>query len=239
MDTNGLIDHRNLKLWNFLRTIHDIEIRKEKRPDYLAFSKNGKTIISVPFDNIDTASFTHELLHIYLRTKEVFIGGGLKRSIKGSEKLYKVFTDKLIEHIGNCLDHIKMFPEFIKLGYDESDFLSDYSVNKLTKDEIAKIKSHYTTSIFFKKVYNASAVDFFIGKYFAANSCPNKTYDYKVMLHELEKIDPDLYQVLETFLSDWKNFDYDNADPITGGYHSLLFDFINNLEKWTDGKTIK
>jgi hypothetical protein len=35
--------------------VHDIEIRKEKRPDYLAFSKNSKTIIFVPFDNIDPA----------------------------------------------------------------------------------------------------------------------------------------------------------------------------------------
>lgn len=69
MDTNGLIDDRNFELWNSLRIDHDIEIRKENRSDYLAFSKSGKTIISVPYDNIDSASFTHELLHIYLRSK--------------------------------------------------------------------------------------------------------------------------------------------------------------------------
>ncbi len=106
MDTNGLIDNRNLELWNSLRMVHDIEIRKEKRPDYLAFSKNSKTIIFVPFDNVDPASFTHELLHIYLRTKKVFIGGGLTVSIKESEKLSRIFSDNLIDHIGNCLDHI-------------------------------------------------------------------------------------------------------------------------------------
>jgi len=239
VETNGLIDNRNLELWNSLRTIHEIEIRKEKRQDYLAFSKKGKTIISVPFDNINPSSFTHELLHIYLRTKKIFIGGALTLSIKNSEKLSIIFSDNLIDDIGNCLDHIKMFPKFIELGYDESDFLSDYTVNKLTKDEISKITSRFATKIVFKKVYNAAAVDFFIGKYFAANSCPNKAYNYKGMLLELEKIDSDLYQVLENFLNDWRNFDYDNVGQINVGYHSLLFDFIDNLEKWTDGKTIK
>lgn len=239
MDTNGLIDNRNLELWNSLWNVHEIEIRKEQRPDYLAFSKNGKTIIFVPSDSLDAASFTHELLHIYLRTKQVFIGGSLKLSIKKSEKLSKMFSDNLIDHIGNCLDHIKMLPEFLRLGYCEKDFISDYSTNKLTPEEIAKISRHFSTSILFKRVYNASAIDFFIGKYFAANSCPNKTFDYQRQLLDLKKIDPDLFQILETFLLDWKNYDYNDTDPITGSYHSLLFDFIGNLEKWTDGKTIQ
>jgi hypothetical protein len=239
MDTNGLLDNRNLELWNSLRMVHVIEIRKEKRPDYLSFSKSGKTIIFVPFDNIDPASFTHELLHIYLRTKDVFIGSGLTLSIKDSEKLSRIFSDNLIDHIGNCLDHIKMLPEFLNLGFNENDFLSDYSVNKLTNEEILKIKKHYTSTTLFKKVYNASAVDFFIGKYFAANFCSNKSYDYQSQLKELEKIDHDLFQILERFLNDWKNFDYNDTDSITGSYHSLLFDFIENLEKWIEEKTIK
>jgi len=239
MDTTGLIDYRNLELWNSLRKVHEIEIRKESRPDYLAFSKSDKTIIFVPFDNLDTASFTHELLHVYLRTKHVFICGGLTHSIQKNEKISIIFSDNLIVHIGNCLGHIKMLPEFLKLGYNEKDFLSDYSVNKLTSEEISKIKANYSSNILFKKVYNASAVDCFIGKYFAANSCPNKSYNYLGQLNELRKIDLDLFQILEIFLASWRNFDYNITDPIIGSYHSMLFDFIENLEKWTDGKSIK
>jgi len=91
----------------------------------------------------------------------------------------------------------------------------------------------------FKKVYDASAIDFFIGKYFAANSCSNKSFDYQKQLNELRKIDPDLFQILEAFLTDWKIFDCNDTNPITGGYHSFLFEFIDNLEIWADGKTIK
>jgi hypothetical protein len=239
MDTNGLIDNRNLELWNSLRTIHEIEIRKATLSDYLAFTISGKTTIYVPFDNLNTASFTHELLHIYLRTKEVFIGGGLSLSTRESVKLSRIFSYDLVKHIGNCLDHIKMLPEFLKLGYNENDFISDYFVNKLTSDEISKIKKHFKTKIMLKTVYNASAINFFIEKYFAANSCPNKSYDYQTQLNKLGKIDPDLFQILESFLNDWKNFDYNDLDPITGSYHIFLFKFIRNLEKWTDEKSIK
>ncbi len=132
-----------------------------------------------------------------------------------------------------------MLPEFISLGYNERDFLSDYYVNKLTTDDISKIKRHYTNSILFEKFYNASAVDFFIGKYFAAKSCPNKSYDYQSQMKELTKIDLELFQIIETFLTEWKKFDYNDTDPIAGSYHSFLFDFIENLKKWTEGKTIK
>lgn len=239
MDTLGLIDDRNFELWNTLKNIHEIEICKENRPDYLAYSNNGKTIIYVPLNNLDTAFFTHELLHIYLRTKQVFIGGGLILSIKGSQVLSKIFSDDLLDHIDNCLDHIKMLPEFLRFGYHKNKFISDYSINKLTKEEIANIEKHFTTSILFYKVFSAKAIDAFIGKFFAANACPNDSFDYSKQLGELRKIDTDLFQILDTFLTNWKNFDYTDTDPIPGSYHILLYCFIENLEKWARGKTIK
>lgn len=239
MDTNGLIDNRNLELWNYLNKVTDIEIRNENRSEYLTYSKGGKSIIFIPLSNIDSASFTHELLHIYLRIKKVFIGAGLAISINESKKLSRIFSEDLIAHIGNCLEHIKMLPEFINLGYEEKDFLSDYSVNKLTDEVIFKIEENYTTTIQFDKIYNASAIDFFIGKYFAAKCCPNKTFDYQTQLIKLEKIDPELFQILETFLKEWMNFDYNSNDPIKGSYHWFMFNFIENLEKWTEDRIIK
>jgi len=238
MGTQGLIDNRNLELWNSLRSIHKIEICKESRPDYLACSNKDKTIIYVPLDNLDSAFFTHELLHIYLRTKQVFIGGGLMLSINDSQVLSKIFSNDLLDHVDNCLDHIKMLPEFLRLGYNKNKFISDYSINKLTKEEIVNIKKHFTKGIFFK-VYSAKAIDTFVGKFFAANTCSNDSFDYSKPLVELRQIDTDLFQILDAFLTNWKNFDYTDIDRIPGSYHILLFDFIENLEKWTRGKIIK
>jgi hypothetical protein len=237
-DTSGLIDNRNISLWNELLAVHEINIQREKRLDYLAYSKNNTTTIYVPIDNIDSASFTHELLHVWLRTKDIFIGGGLTMSIKSSRVLLKIFSDNLIEHIGNCLDHIKMLPEFNRLGYDTNEFLSDSFVNKLTEEDLNKIRNYFVISTPALKIYNSTAIDFFIGKYFAAIACPNITIDYVPQLNSLKKIDDELYQILEDFSNAWANFDYSDKNPITGSYNILLFDFIDNLENWTVGKTI-
>ncbi|HBB02001.1 MAG TPA: hypothetical protein DCZ19_13140 [Porphyromonadaceae bacterium] len=58
------------------------------------------------------------------------------------------------------------------------------------------------------------------------------SYDYQNQLNELKKIDPELFQILEIFLYKWKNFDYSDTDPITGCYHSLLFEerFIDDID---------
>lgn len=239
MDTQGLIDGRNIELWNTLRRIYEIEIQRENRNDYYAFSKNKKTIIYVPLDNIDPESFTHELLHIYLRTMDVLIGAGLSSSIRESKILSKIFSDNLLNHIGNCLDHIKMFPEYIKLGYSPDRFIQDYLAHKLTTEEIFMIKQHFTINIIFKKIYNSKAIDLYIGKYFAAKACPNKSIDYSKLLNDLKVIDAALFQILEDFLKAWDEFDYTDKDPITGGYQTILFNFINDLVLWTNGKIIK
>ncbi|MEA5111553.1 hypothetical protein SDC9_21804 [bioreactor metagenome] len=238
MDTTGLIDNRNLKLWNSLRSVHEIEINQVSGEEYSAYSKDNKTIISVPACNLNAASFTHELLHIYLRTKDVFIGGVLTLSIKKSEKLSRIFSDALIDHISNSLDHIKMFPEFLKLGYPKSEFISDHSINKLTFEEVRLIRKYFKTTFLFRTTYKASAIDFFIGKYFAASACTNTTFDYPKQLAELKKIDNWLFEILETFIFEWKNYDYTNTD-FSKGYYTIVFDFIEKLNEWADNKKIK
>ena len=184
----------------------------------MSYSKDKKTIIYVPNDNLNSASFAHELLHVYLRSKKVFIGSGFALSIKENKVLSRIISEKLIEHVGNCLDHIKMYPVFIKLGYNQTEFIADYFVDKLTNKDIEDIKNHLVEKRIFRKVYNASAIDFFIGKFFAANACPNDFFDYKMIA--------------------WKNFDYNDTDPISRSYNLLLFDFIDSLENWTTGKII-
>jgi hypothetical protein len=238
METEGLLDDKNIELWKTLNSDYEIVIQKEKRSDYLSYSKDKKTIIYVPHDNLNSASFAHELLHVYLRSKKVFIGSGFALSIKENKVLSRIISEKLIEHVGNCLDHIKMYPVFIKLGYNQTEFIADYFVDKLTNKDIEDIKNHLVEKRIFRKVYNASAIDFFIGKFFAANACPNDFFDYKKQLEKLKTIDFELFQILETFMIAWKNFDYNDTDPISRSYNLLLFDFIDSLENWTTGKII-
>lgn len=237
MTTEGLIDERNIELWTLLTNNFDIEIVKEIREDYLVYSIDNKATIYIPVDNINSSSFTHELLHVFLRLKHIFIGAGLTMSVKGNSILSRILSDKLLEHIGNCLDHIKILPLYLDLGYENSDFISDFDTNKLPDSEILNIKRNYCTTINFKKYYSKSAVDYFIGKFFAAVACPNEDFNYKEQLSRLKKIDTELFEILEFFVIEWRNFDLDDDSPLNS-YHTIEYDFVCNLESWAKKKTI-
>ena len=87
METYGLIDKRNIDLWETLNKEFEISIVRQNQDTYSVYTRSGKATISIPLDKADCASFTHELLHIYMKKKEVFIGGGLKLSVMGDDVL--------------------------------------------------------------------------------------------------------------------------------------------------------
>lgn len=214
MDTTGLLDSRNAELWNSLIGLQQIEIVREKRSDYLASSKEGRSVIHVNIDNICPASFAHELLHIQLKVKKVFIGSGLTNYLKGIPRLNRMFPDALLDHIGNCLEHVKILPDYLRLGYDVKDFISDYSENKLTDAELMELKVYYKSN----RTYHIKAISQFIGKYFAAKACPNDTHDYANRLEELRKVDRKLYSVLDNLMNAWLKLNIE----IEEDYHPIL-----------------
>lgn len=237
MNKEDLIDNRNIEIWNLLNNVFEIKVVREVRNNYSVYSKDTKSTIYVPIDNINSSSFTHELLHIYLRSKQIFIGAGLTMNVKGSIILSRFMSDNLLEHIGNCLDHIKMLPLYLDLGYENSDFISDFTTDKLPDIEILNIKRDYCSTINFKKYYSKSAIDYFIGKFFAAVACSNENFNYKKQLTKLKKIDSELFNILDTFVIKWHNFDLDDDSPLNS-YHTILFFFVSNLENWARKKTI-
>jgi hypothetical protein len=232
-ELNGLIDNRNRQLFQDLSSVYEIDVQFGNCNDYSCFSKNNHSIIYVPNADKNPASFTHELLHIYLRTKSVFIGAGLKGCINDNVVLKNLFDDNLLEHIGNTLDHVKMLPLFTELGFDKADFITDYNQDKLTDSELESIKSKFNANWFFKSLYNKQAFKLFIGKFFAAKACPNSTFNYADKLSRLKSINQRLYEINEKFFNAWADFDINDTDPITGSYHILLFDYVEALENWT------
>lgn len=235
----GLIDARNAGLWELVNKTISVTVKMEDRVDYLCYNEKNKSIIYVPTNNINPASFTHELLHIYLRTKGVYIGGGLYLSIRGNNALNKLFSNELIQHIDNCLDHVKMFPEFLKLGYKAEEFIQDFDEDKFTLQEIYLIREYFVTNNQAVQVYNIPALQLYLGKYFAARSCPNKRFNYEHRYEDLRHVDAELYRALENFMNAWDFFDYNHVDPVKSGYHHFLHDFTEELEKWASSKVFE
>jgi len=238
MSTEGLIDHRNIELWNLLNKDFEIEIVRKISDNYSVYSIDNKATIYVSIDNINSSSFTHELLHIFLRSKQIFISTGLAMGVKENKILSRIMSDNLLEHIGNCLDHIKILPLYLELGYENSEFISDFYTHKLPDSEIQNIKRNYCSTINFKKYYSRSAIDSFIGKFFAAVTCSNEDFNYKEQLIKLKKIDNELFEILERFFIEWRDFDLNDDSPVNN-YHTVEYNFERNLENWARKKTIK
>ena len=90
MMIEGLIDNRNSELFKELSKNYEIEVELVHHTnEYGCYSINNSSTIYVPESNICADSFTHELLHIYLRSKEIYIGSRIKRIIQPSIALSK------------------------------------------------------------------------------------------------------------------------------------------------------
>ena len=233
---DGLIDNRNSSLFKELK--QDYEIKVELVNDtkkYGCYSINNHSTIYVPQSNICSASFTHELLHIYLRSKGIFIGARLKRKTQSSETLSIIYSELLLEHIGNCLDHIKMLPVYLKLGFARDKFIIDYEKKKCTKQEVEQIQTYWKQG----KKYNASAIEFYLEKYFSVKACPNTDFDYTDRLQELSQVDENLYAINERLINRWLAMKIDSREILEDDYIIIAEDYINEMENWVKSKTLE
>src|SRR5438128_5434727 len=99
---NNLLDHRNTDLWEKLNKEFRIDLEESPEPNYMTNVQGVNAIIRIYKFDLNPAPFTHELLHIELKSKNVQIADELARSIESAEKLSHIFSKGLKEHIGNC-----------------------------------------------------------------------------------------------------------------------------------------
>jgi len=228
------IDERNIVLWNQLNEKFNIEIESSFNNEYSCFTQNEKAIIYVDYQNISKDSFTHELLHIYLKFKEFYLGSSLKLAIYQSNILTKYLSDNLLEHIRNCLDHLKMFKMYKELGFDENLFLLDYNEYKCNSFELGELKANFRI----KKNINPLAIDFYIGKLIAMLCDPNENHNYITQLSEFKKLDIGLYTIVEKLVNETKEFDIETND-IFISYRDISTAFYSRLVKWIHKNHIK
>ena len=230
----SLIDGKNKELWDFCSSNAVIDLELSEKNEYGTFSQSGKHIIYVDQLDLDPATFAHELLHVYLDIKGVYVGGALSLWVDTSH-LNNIFTPPLVDHVSNCLSHIKMLPLYVDMGYDIKRFITDYNVSKFSKREMNILGDNLKTS---KGVYQAGGVDFYIGKYFAMKACPNKAFDYSKGYSLLKSLDSGLYNILEQTIAEWNDYDYNQNDVLAKSYRDVVYTLVDGLKEWSLGKNI-
>ena len=222
-----LIDIKNSELWNSLNKSFNISVEFSEDEVYSCYTKSGNAIIYVDRNNLNPESFTHELLHLYLDQKDFYLGSSIQNLIINDECLNKIFSQNVIFHLTNCLDHIKMFSIFKEMGYVENKFILDYNTHKMTDYELNSIRSYYRhgDNIF------CAAADLYIGKLFAMLCDINNNFNYQYELNELKKIDNILYDCIYDLVEEVKDFNI-NESSMFNSYIDLSFKFYEAVNEW-------
>lgn len=224
-----LIDERNTKIWEDLNKKFNIVLSKSYEPNYITNFKPELITIFIDEENINPAAFTHELLHILLKSKYIMIAEDYNSLILEHNQLFLLFSKNLRDHIGNCLEHIKMLPIYLNLGFDKTMFNSDYAIKKMNEEFLSLLKSKYKVN----EVYNRLAVDAFIGKFFSMVACNNKSHNYLSYYEDLRGLDNELYTLLNNFWNSWENYDIEAPNT---SYSEMLEIHMKDLKKWIEKK---
>lgn len=195
------------------------------------FTQNNNAVISFNPNKVTNACVAHELLHIWLKQYQYLSGNHLWMSLSGTPFLSEVFDKRLCDHIGNCMDHNKMYPKFREMGYSPESFIQNGGKSQCSVMDIRLI---------FLKVngkYSPAGVNSFIGHLISilADHCDN---NYNKQLTMLQKRDQELFNVVSDFWSEWEAFDIENIDVINNSDFDLTERFISNMEVWCETKGI-
>jgi len=226
-----LIDDKNTDLWNELSEMYEIELIASPEQNYMSKVSGKTATISIYENDLSSTSFTHELLHLYLKSKNVKIVEDFNSALKNSEKLNRLFSNGLKEHVTSCLEHELMLPLFLKMGYENRFFTSDFNEPKMNKKMLGILLERYKN----KDIYNREAVDFYIGTFLAMKSCNNKSFNYHKYYIAFQKLDNGLYNLLSDFWLDWKTYDFEDVEDT---YDKILEFFIEDMNGWISEKII-
>jgi len=222
---------QNKELLSKLEKIYDIHFQ-QKNIDYCeVFSQNNKSIIYYNPTKVDDESIAHELLHIWLNTFNYVSGNSIYLPCLDHPKLKKIFVKFLCDHIGNCIDHYKMYPEYIRMGYSPEKFI----INAL--DKKSDLVEMFNLSLKVGDFYYSKAIEIYIGNLISiyADHIEN---DYSEHLIILKAKDENLFNIVTKFWVSWKNFDITNIDAIYNSDIELMSNFIDNMEDWISDKNI-
>lgn len=232
LEIEQIFDEPTRRLFDEVKESFTISFKSWEHDFWEVETKEKKSVIYYDVNNINADSLVHELLHLKVKQFDYLSTNYLKSGFSRHPFLSKVFDIRLCQHIGNCMDHIKMYPKYNEMGYSDKAFIRDGGKPQSNMSVIKQI---------FLKVngqYSATGINQFIGNSISilADHCPN---DYSKEISVLRKIDKELFEVVSNFWNEWDEFDIENIDPINNSDLELLDRFVDETENWFELKGIK
>lgn len=229
-DVEEQLDEQNKQLLTEIRNKMSVKFEIFNKPYFENFSINDNVTVYVNPKIFKNSSVAHELLHAWFRGLGLMGSNMIYLSARGNPKFSLVFDKRLCDHIGNCMDHYKIYPKFLEMGYASEDFLS----SKGMQCDISSIRKLRVQS---NGVYSTKHLNNYIG-YLISIYADHLRNDYSQHLAQMQNIDPELFNIVTELWQVWKNIDITNPDPITRMDFEAINDFIMNMENWMGSRSI-
>ncbi|MDN3725401.1 hypothetical protein QRD02_13515 [Aequorivita sp. SDUM287046] len=227
----ALIDKRNEDLWHEMNEYFKITLKENSKSGYLTNFSPEEVTIYIDKENMGPAPFTHELLHLYIKQKQTLILEDFSERTEDDHELLHLFSQKVVNHICNCLEHFKMLPMYLGMGFEKDHFTKDFHKQMMDQKDMERITGTYLKN----GIYDGKAVQDFMGKFFSMKSSPNKSFDYETYFTALSQLDAPLYGILDRFWDSWLTFKIGNPPE---EYQAMLDTFLGEMREWIKGKTL-
>jgi len=223
-----LLDNRNKEIWNAVKQEYNIVLKEARGNHYHYDLKFHTASIYIPYSNLSKELFTHELLHLYLRSENIFLSEWLIKCFKMQALLHWSFDENLFEQIGHQLEHAKIFVLYQKLGFDPFLFSDTFFQPVCNQMHIDIIRSGLR-----KAAPSHASVDLFINSFYAMKCHLNEEISYESHFEILEVVSPGLYIILENFWAKWESYDIETNDNPDYSYKTIAIHFIEQLGEWS------
>lgn len=225
-----IIDDRNMSLYNKVTAMINVNVIEYEVAEAMHKHTAGSSTIFMPRTDTTPETFTHELLHAKIAALGYSIYDDIYDLVLSNSKLCQMITTPLVSHIANCLEHLHMHDHYLAMGYDKRKFITDYDLNKCDSEELILIKTHFRVG----SIYNAIAIDAYIGRFFSYRCCFNNSHDYTACAATLRTLDVELYLILDNFLSEWQKIDILNSKANMCSHYKIIIKLTNALIKWAN-----
>ena len=163
------LDKRNEDLWREMNAHFTIILKESPENNYITnYSPKGITIFVDPTD-MNPAPFTHELLHLYLKHRQIRILDDFTENTATDSELLYLLSQSVVNHISNCLEHYKMVPLFLGRDFELQFFTKDFHTKLMDEQTANKIAKDYLKN----GIHDGKAVQTFIKKFFSMKSSAN------------------------------------------------------------------
>ena len=224
LDRALYMDNRNAALWEEVNHSDLIlTIEESDEPNYKCYYRANIATIYVLPSKPDPASFAHELLHVKMFVDGITAGCCLKRTIQEHPVLKDIITLETIDVITNCMDHVKMLPQFLAMGYSNSEFIDDYNSYKMNLTEFIALCRLYIKN-------QKHAMDRFLGTYCAMRADSNPKHKYNTYFMLMRRLNKPLFEIVERFWNQWLQYDTEKQREIwEPDYGPIISNFVNEL----------